>query len=198
MNDETPNRTPWWETALADLVVALKTYLRRHAPALGRDHEDIVHDTLLALTQLVRNDPSSFPAAWFEPGTPARAEDRDYLLRLAYTIASRRVADRFRAQARAWVLAEHDADVVSAAPSTAPSAERQRLVTEMLRVCVGVLADLSEEDRALVSILVHGEAESCTRSDRDRQRLRRVRVRLLDALRARFGADLDDLLREQD
>lgn len=188
----------WWESQLPALAGELHEALRRRIPSLRQHHDDLVNETLAALAERVTRDPSAFPASWQAAGEPAMAEDRTYLPRLAMTILRRRVADLFRDRALRWARTGDEQDGVNEPPSEDPSAERRALMARMLKVCVGVLAELSDEDRDLVSAAAGlGEGPERALSDRERQRLRRVRLRLMDELKRKLGAGAAELLREE-
>jgi hypothetical protein len=68
----------------------------------------------------------------------------------------------------------------------------------MLRICAGVLAEASEPDRQLVDRLTGDEVAEGPQSDRERQRLKRLRDRLRAAVEERLGSTAADLLRSGD
>lgn len=210
-----------WERSLNEVTTALRTRLRRTLPSLTHEHDDLLHDTLAALTthaQRAMRDGLA-PAMWGEPVTagPLEGGPRDELLRIAHTILRRRVADLFRARSRAWqagVLPPAGAPTgndpggqglgVDDAGNTAaegelrtPEAERRALLVRMLRVCSSVLDEMSDEDRELLESAADERDRERPLTDRERQRLRRARLRLTAAIRDELGDDAASLLRDE-
>ncbi len=192
-----PASTAYWERTLPALARALRESLRRRMPSLAQLHDDLVNDALLGLAERVRTQPALCPVSWLRDEDPEDEVDREHLTRLAHAILRRRAADLFRKRAREWALRVDtgDAPAESLGASSEVSAERRDTAGKLLRVCVGVIAELSDEDRALLlqsAGVAGGEDRALT--DRERQRLRRARQRLHDAVRERLGAEALELL----
>jgi hypothetical protein len=190
---------PWWERQLADVERTMRDFLARRLPALSSQHDDFINDSLMALTQNARSQ-EGYPPAWYATeGEPDDAA-RSYFVRLAMTILRRRVADGFRGTARRWAKRE-DAALVDRVASGA-DADHAHLVTRMLVVCIEALDDASEEDRLLLaqSVGLVGETKSgdVPVGPRERQRLKRLRDRLAEAIRSKLGDDVAALLRNDE
>lgn len=196
-----PRQAPWWESELPTLERTLRDHLRRRLPALPHHHDDLINDTLLALSEQILRDRTAVPSSWLHPERPADPRERDYLPRLAITILRRRVADLFRERVRRWSMLATENPEEREIPAEDPSAERKRLLSRMLQVCMNVLAQTQDTDRDLLG-LVSGLDEDPTRSrpltDRERQRLRRLRRRLIEAIQQQLGSSVTELLRDDD
>src|SRR5687767_2454574 len=60
---------PWWEAELPRLAEALRAQLRWRMPRLAAHHDDLVNDTLLALSQRLRDGGVAVPPSWLLPGS---------------------------------------------------------------------------------------------------------------------------------
>ncbi len=190
-------RTHAWELALADLLPELRSWLRRRVPALAVQHDDLLNDAAESLLGHVRRDRDALPAAWFAPPDGAPLPRLGELRALAFTMLQRRVADRFRARVRTWAItADVGRDAADASVADGVSPDRALDLARILRATVLALDDLSDEDREIVTrVALDVQAPL---DDRTRQRLRRARARIADALRQRFGDSISALLREDD
>jgi DNA-directed RNA polymerase specialized sigma24 family protein len=173
----------------------LRAYLHRRLPSLRDHHEDILNETLAALVEQLQRHSSVFPEAWFTPVLTATNEDCARFHRLAMTILMRRIADLFRARASEWGRRVSDYDFNITPDQT--NLERKALLRQMLQICVEVLANTPEEDRALLA-LVAGEDQRSQSAlqPSERQRLRRLRLKLAEEISHRLGATVSELLRE--
>lgn len=179
----------WWEQPLADFSKIALRYLRGRFPSLAYLHDDLVGDTLVDLTALLTGRYAESLAA------PTDDERLKRFHRLAYTILDRRVADHFRQLYRQNVERIDDVPEEQL-PSTGDADAGARLdARRAVDVLVALLDEMSADDRVLIT-----EAEQrvgrAPRSDRDRQRLRRLRQQLTEKLRARLGEEGLALLRQ--
>lgn len=121
---------------------------------------------------------------------PATADE---LRRVGFRVLQRRAADLFRGRVHNWALEGDTAaeEELPGASSEEPDAmlERKRL----LRAIMTVLTEFSAEERALLvgDELGPQSRNAGARSPAERQRLRRMRTRLRQALVRRFGIDIN-------
>jgi len=188
--------TPWWESELPVIGKDLGAYVRRRLPAWREDHDDLVSDTLLALTHEIRNHPSAFPGSWFQPGPPTNEAERSHLHKFAMVVLKRRIADLFRKRARlSNVLVAND-QYRDLADTGAPSPERKVLLATMLEVTLSVLSGMLPADRDLIAFVAGETGLRAALNARDRQRLHRLRMKLKDEIMRRLGTHAADLLRD--
>src|SRR5690349_568603 len=93
------NEKPWWESELPVIQRELGKYLRWRLPAWSADHDDLLSNALLGLTEQIRRRASTLPPSWFQPSSPENDADRSHLHKLALVILRRRIADLFRSRA---------------------------------------------------------------------------------------------------
>jgi DNA-directed RNA polymerase specialized sigma24 family protein len=189
---------PWWESELPVIRKELAGYLGRRLPGWRTDHDDLINDTLLALTREIRNHSSGFPASWARPELPESEDERSHLHRFTMVILKRRIADLFRKRAPLLnrVLTSEDAPDIADPNAVRP--ERKVLLARMLEVTLSVLAETQPADRDLIAF-VSGEAGlRKTLNANERQRLHRLRMRLREEILGRLGANAADLLRDSD
>ena len=187
---------PWWESELPVIGKDLGAYVRRRLPAWREDHEDLVSDTLLALTREIRNHPSAFPGSWFQPRPPANEAERSHLHKFAMVVLKRRIADLFRKRAplsKVLVDGEQYRDVADPGASTP---ERKVLLARMLEVTLSVLSGMPPADRDLIAFIAGETGLREALDARDRQRLHRLRMKLRDEIMRRLGTDAANLLRD--
>jgi DNA-directed RNA polymerase specialized sigma24 family protein len=186
---------PWWESELPAIRKELETYLARRVPSWQADHDDLIHDTLLALTREVRTHSSAFPASWTTPHPPENEAERSYLHKFTLVILKRRVADLFRKRSRSvqYFGTEENATEV-ADPKVSPP-ERKMLLARMVEVTLSVLATMQPEDRDLFAF-ASGEGVRKRLDANERQRLHRLRRKLREEILGRLGASAADLLRD--
>lgn len=188
---------PWWESRLPVLQRELRRYLDLMIRSSWIDRDELVNQTLSDLSHRILTGPSGVPSSWFGSAPPEQRDDQAYLFRLARTILKRRIVDLFRRRAKEWTNTVRDEDLLVAIPSPAVGTERQMLATQMLRICVAALADMSEEDRELFAYLT-GMSGSASRSfsDAERKRLQRMRRRLKDDLVRQLGPEAAEFFRD--
>jgi RNA polymerase sigma-70 factor (ECF subfamily) len=169
-----------WE----DVRAALRNYGRRHFPALQSEIDDLVAQAVSDLWEyLAARD------GWLQESE---------IRRIAYAIFKRRAADAFRGAAKDWALQLDALPEADQADERAIDASHSLLYRKMLRVCIAELANVSDEDDLLLSIVagtgpdVHGGLEP-----KARQRLHRLRKRLTEAIRRELGEDAKALLRDE-
>ena len=170
-------------------------YLSRRLLALCADHDDLINETLWALTSRLRRCPSTFPASWFQHEPPKEEYERAYLHKLAMVILRRRIADLFRKRARfqlVFTVGEYPQDL---ADPNAPSLERRILLTKVLEIVRLVLDKVKAEDRELIAIICGDTGLRRPLDERERKRLERIRKKLRDEITRRLGSDVTDLLR---
>lgn len=186
---------PWWESELPLIRRELGAYVSRRLRAWREDHDDLVSDTLLALTREVRGHSSAFPGSWFEPRLPANEAERSHLHKLAMVVLKRRIADLLRKRvplSKVLVPSEPDRD---AADPDAPAPERKVLLAKMLEVTFSVLSGMQPADRDLIAFVAGETGLRKALDARERQRLHRLRTKLRDEIIRRLGTDVADLLR---
>lgn len=188
---------PWWESELPLIGKDLGAYVRRRLPAWRDDHDDLISDTLLALTREFRNHPSAFPGSWFQPGPLANEAERSHLHKFAMVVLKRRIADLFRKRARlSNVLVGGDDQYGDLADPEAPSPERKVLLARMLEITLSVLSGMQPADRDLIAFVVEETGLRKTLDARERQHLHRLRMKLRDEIMRRLGTGAADLLRD--
>jgi len=109
-------------------------------------------------------------------------------------ILRRRIADLFRAETREWSTGWVDS--LHAVPSGPGSnLEKQALLAAILAVIIKQLTSLNQHERDLLALVsgTDGEFEKALEA-RDRQRLKRLRMKLAAEIRMRFGAKVSDLI----
>lgn len=190
---ENKENSPWWETELPTIRAELIAYLRRHVPALRSDHDDLLSDTLLSLTQHVWRHSSTLPQSWFNDNPPDR-DEQSYLHKLAIVILKRRIADYFRKHVTfqnqsPQALTEYIGD-----PNDVGQ-ERKIMVSQILDVVRLALDEMPPTDRDLIALISQGAVSRTALNARDRQRLHRIRRRLRDQIARNLGSDVADMLR---
>ena len=186
-------KRPWWETELPAVKKGLLIYLRSHVPALRYDHDDLVSETLISLTQYLDGHVSDLPGSWFQEGSPRR-DEQARLHRLATVILKRRIADNFRKRValRNQVLEAYE-DCVYESPLVGQ--ERQVTMARILEVVRSALDEMPPEDRDLIALISQDAASRTALNTRDRQRLHRIRKKLKEHIARRLGSDVVDLLK---
>jgi len=180
--------SPWWRAALSAFAARARLQLRRRFPSIHEHHDDVLGDTVLSLTSTLC-DPekaASLPASWFAPHAPAPA-DAERFENLAFTVLNRRVMDVFRLPHRRFVESLSDIAEHQEPPQEGDGAEVTLDRARTVRVLLSLIARLPAQDRELLEAVALGGHEY-PMSARDRQRLRRLRIELIDRLRSRLGA----------
>jgi DNA-directed RNA polymerase specialized sigma24 family protein len=202
LNENEENK-PWWESELPAIREELSVYLRSHVPIFRNDHDDLLNDTLLALTQYIRGGSLGVPQSWSNDKRPVR-DERSHLHKVAIVILKRRIADKFRGTlARQSQSLNALNDDVLDSEAVGPerrliSKERQLSVRRLLAVVRSALDQMPPEDRDLIALISQGVAPRAALSDRDRQRLSRIRKRLRTHIARRLGYEVADLLKADD
>ena len=182
-----------FDTEFAELRDALQDYGRSRFPALRRDIDDLVAQSLADLWAYLNREPDTNE----RDAKVSMDIEASTLRKLAFTIFKRRAADAYRQGTKRWVTdsLESDAAKNSIADTSGVDADRAVLFRRMLQVCIAELADAPTEDRTLLALtagLAGSRAEAM--SARDRQRLHRLRMRLAAAIRRELGEDAVALL----
>lgn len=170
---------------LEELRAALRNYVRRHFPALHSEIDDLVAQAISDLWQYLAARDGLLP----------EGEVR----KIAYAIVKRRSIDAFRGVAKTWALQLEALPEADQADATVADVGRSLLHRKMLRICIAELADVSDEDDLLLSVVAgtgpdpHGGLDP-----KARQRLHRLRKRLADAIKRELGEDAKILLRDGD
>lgn len=190
--DENQTNNSWWETELPAIRDELMAYLRRHLPALSSDHDDLLSETFLSLTEHISRNSSTLPQSWFNNARPDR-DEQSYLHKLATVILKRRIADNFRKRVGIQnqippTLMEHIPD-----PNSVEQ-ERKVLFARILEVVHLALDEMRPEDRDLVALISQGGSFRASLGERDRQRIHRIRKKLRDEIARKLGSDVADLL----
>lgn len=183
---------PWWEKELPIIRQEQRAYLSRRLPAFRADHDDLMNDTLFALSKQIRRHESSFPASWFKDNDLENEAERSHLHKLAMLILRRRIADLFRKRASLHKLSAIDHQEV--VDVNAPSPERKIMLAKMLEITWSVLDEMKPKDRDLVALVSEDTYFRQSLSPRERQRLHRIRRRLRDEIARRLGVEAADLL----
>ena len=184
----------WWQSELATVRENQIAYLRRHLPALREDHDDLVGDTLLALTRQISEDPSNYPSKWFGAGGPRNKDEKLYLYKLAMVILKRRIADLFRKRHRESQYAtDADGDMENVVDTHAKPPDGKILLAKLLKVTLSILDELPVEDRDLIALTTDKRVHQAL-NPRDRKRLERIRKKLRNEISRRLGADVQDIL----
>jgi DNA-directed RNA polymerase specialized sigma24 family protein len=147
---------------------------------LSADHEDLVQQTLLNLSEYFDQRQDQIPT-------------QDETSAIAFTILKRRIADRFRDAARRAVYNQSAATHLSVSRESHP--DRHVRHRRVLWAVLSLLATLDKEDQNLLL----REHMSLTTSGRrltavQRKRLSRLRERLRRQLKDRFGISLEEYL----
>jgi len=183
--------TPWWEAQLPVIRSELAAYLARRVPALRADHDDILNDSLLAITQQIRLHPLDFPESWFCFEQPGNEEEKSRLRKLSMVILQRRIADVFRKRASLLGVQGQLNEEANFHQSTA---ERTLLVARMLEITLLFLSKIPVEDRDLLALVAGPQAPRKVLDQNERQRLHRLRTKLRDEIARQLGADSYDFL----
>lgn len=196
IRSQNTDESPWWELQLPIIRDEQDSYLRQRLPALRADHEDLIGDTLLALTREIRRRPSAWPPSWFQHKPPTNEAERSHLHKLATVILRRRIADLFRKRKHAsmpHLPIDEELGQEVADPHAAPP-DRKILLARVLEVTSSVLDEMQPEDRDLVALISEDGFRKAL-NDKERQRLHRIRRKLKDEIARRLGANVADLLR---
>lgn len=184
----------WWQGALIAFAEDAREHLRRKFPAISHVHDDLVADMLLGVTRHLGGvRPPAAPPAWFGTDAPA-AEDQDRFRALCHAVLGRRVNDYFRLHYRGAMLSLEDVPAVDEPASGALEAGDALELRRAAAVLLSAIADLGDAERDLIERVALGSLLGPL-SDRDRQRLRRLRLALRERLHQRLKTDPSELLR---
>jgi len=187
-------KRPWWEREIPSLQQELVRYVRARLPSLTDQHADLVQQTLLGLTEELRERSNLYPKAWFSATRSPDESEQGYFRALSLTILRRRIADRFVHRTREWA---HEA-MSSETPTASPQTEHRHLVRQIYAIMLELLQHESAEDRSLLMRTAVRGCKTSPLTARERQRLRRVRERLDSAVRARLGTGVKELLLDRE
>jgi DNA-directed RNA polymerase specialized sigma24 family protein len=186
---------PWWETELPSIRKEQRAYLRRHLPAFSSDHDDLLNDTLLALTEHIQRRRSSLPESWFGYVEPKKEAEQQRLHAVARIILRRRIADFFRKHTHlknVYPIASYQDKVVDRKTT---STDRKMLLARMLQITWSLLDELSQKDRDLVALISDDPDFPLSLNDTERKRLERLRIKLKKRVARELGAEAADLFR---
>ncbi|MGO4378547.1 hypothetical protein [Pseudoduganella sp. RAF53_2] len=168
---------------LDELRSALRNYVRKHFPGLHDEADDL---TAQAISDL-----------WEYLEKRGEIPDQPAIRKIGYAILKRRAADIFRKPARDWAMSLDNLSEAEQADPAQPDAWRAALHRRMLHICVAELADASQEDDLLLSMVAGtGPDQKDALDARTRQRLHRLRARLAEAIRRELGEDAKKLLKD--
>lgn len=168
------------ERAARILAPQLAAQLRRRYRMLASDHDDLVQEVLENFVRFLDSHAGRLPP-------------EEEWAAIASTMLKRRIADRFRRSLRevSRSIDETDDDAAEVADTAAPVDEVVRY-RRLLSAVLGLLAEMSDADRALLLDEAMPEEAREPMSASDRKRLSRLRDRLREGLRLRFGVAPDD------
>ena len=169
------------DAVVHDLVPQLRQFLRARY-RLVSDHDDLVQQALSDLHQYLSEGAFS-------------AKSSQDLTALAFTILKRRIADRFRSEAKHFALSS-TTHVHSQEP-LAPSAETVVSYRELLATVIGFIAEMEESDRSLLLNEAAGPERTAPMPPAERQRLSRLRAQLRNLLQQR-GVSPQDMKEDSD
>lgn len=185
----------WWASAVVAFRLPAGVQLRKRFPSIAAMHEDLVSEAVTDITTLMRRGPGpSTLASWYDNVTPPK-QDIEHFERLAFAILNRRVTDHFRGRYKHWVASLEDhPEAVDQHSNDLPQGEQldlRRATHALLRL----MAELPLRDRQQLEEVALGGSGKSPMSERDRQRLKRLRASLQERLRAVLGEDAIDLIR---
>lgn len=188
----------WWRRELVRFSTTARQWLGRKFPTIRRLHEDLVSETVVQLAAHLSRPPEGLPPTWFQQADPKEGDTRRFHA-LAQTVLKRRVMDHFRADFRHWAHELPPDDDGSREQASEQSGAGHDVgsaldLVRAARALVTLLAELPDEDRLLMEEVALGGRDGPLEG-RERQRVHRLRQRLLDALRARLGHDPVELLK---
>jgi hypothetical protein len=192
-NPRVPKADPWWGRALGNFMPQARRYLAARFPAIRHLHDDLVGEVVIDITEILRTEGKDYPGGWFKEEDPVPT-DAERFLKLAFTVLQRRIVDHFRSAAlRSFEdieeLAERD-EPLSLDEPVDRAVDLRRTTAALLEA----VEHLSEQDRGLIQRVALG-GDDHPLSDRERQRLRRLRLELMDRLRSRLGPTALEILR---
>lgn len=198
-NLDKASNEPWWQSQLAIIPGEQLAYLRQRLPALRADYPELISQTRLAITKLIAENPSNYPASWFAPGEPEEDAERWYFYKLANTILKRRAVDLLRRHQRETRFSDFSRKqeaIYEIADTSSQAPDRKILLAELLKITDSILDGMAVEDRDLVALVAIAaeEGKHLALNPRNRKRLERIRKRLRNEISRRLGANLRELL----
>ena len=189
-----PSNPAWWQSQIGIIKKKQTAYLRQHLPAFRADHDDLIGDTLLALTRQLQERATEYPSSWYEQPEPRAESDKSYLHKLATIILKRRIADLIRNRRREMRhLSIDDEPHEGIVDLKAEPPDRRILIVTLLKTTSLVLDEMSAKDRDLIALAANKDVRRAL-NPRDRKRLERIRKELRNEISRRLGADVHDLL----
>lgn len=186
----------WWKAELPNIERELRKHLFHRLPSRRDTHDDLVNETLLAVSEWMRTHGS--PGLSSEPN-PSIDDERHALMAFSKVVLKRRIADQFRLDAREWTRRlDMDSNQLAGVAQEAPAIEHDVLIRRMLEITIAVLAKMPREDRDLIAFTAGGAEGARALTARERQRLRRARVRISKAIVAELGSSAANLLRPEE
>lgn len=163
-------------------------WLRLRHRALGTQHADLVQQAAADLLH------------WLDKRPAMRDVSDEDLRRVGFRILQRRVADAFRSAVGEWARQPADGDAAEDVPDARAEANPDVALqySRLLRAVLGLLSELSPQDRALLVGEEWGTSPDGPMTPGQRQRLHRLREHMRDALRVRFGLDVGLLSRGEE
>jgi DNA-directed RNA polymerase specialized sigma24 family protein len=187
-------RLPWWQDGLMAFAKRARPYLRHKYPALAHLHDDLIAETVLSVTaHLSDPQPSSAPLAWYLPRPPTK-EEQGRFNALCHVVLSRRINDQFRERVRSW---SHAIEVAGQEVGSTTTVQQPDDGLEVRRLTARLLtgiAELPKNEQLLLERVALGDTLGPMTSA-DRQRLHRVRSKLVAHLTAKLGADPLEIIR---
>ena len=186
----------WWQAELPEIEGELRSYVAHRLPSRRGEHDDLVNATLLSLSEWLRRHKGKPLATTVHPSGDG---ERRALSALAKVILKRRIADRFRLDSREWRRrVDLGDDILANFPAETAPIERTVLHRQMLEITIGVLATMTTEDRDLIAFGTAARGGERALNPRERQRLRRARRRIADAIVGELGETAAVLLRDDE
>lgn len=183
----------WWKAELPEIEKEIRRYLLHQLPSRRDIHDDLVNETLLSISEWMQKNRG---VQLSSEANPSVDDERRALLAFSKVVLKRRIADQFRLDAREWNRRlDLDDSQLESVLEDPPSAERSVLIHRMLEITIGVLAKMPREDRDLIAFTAGGGEKARAMTPRERQRLRRARARIAEAIVAKLGASTMKLLR---
>jgi DNA-directed RNA polymerase specialized sigma24 family protein len=181
----------WWERELPAIAAEMRSTLNARLRVFSGEHDDLVNDTLLALSNWVQLHKERVERSSGEPLPDGKRQ----LRALAMTILRRRIADLFRAHVHdAGPVNDSDERLFSEAqtePIAAP--ERTVLIRHIFALTSAWIGTLPKDD---ADLLVLGSPDALT--DRERQRVHRLRDRLNQVIETALGMSFAEALDKRD
>ncbi len=192
--NQNSGETAWWESELPAIRAEYQKYLRRRLPALREDHDDLLSETMFALSAHINRRVQDLPMAWFRSTVPANEDERLRLYKLGMLILKRRIADLLRLRSsHRWFATTNEPSVEAIDPQPIP--DRQIMIRRLLEVTANLLDEMEPEDRDLVALVSREPGFRQSLNPRERKRLQRIREKLKARIAERLGDEVTELLR---